>query len=107
MVHHQFRLAIIVRLRRSDFVGSSKTFASRATHDRRAVGHLSRLKYLAELFQVFFARGAVRVRPDVQRYIQINEPASDAGETRSVKLSPHRTSDSLERVSPSMGFGRL
>src|SRR6516162_2372664 len=107
MVHHQFWLAIAVRFRRVVLVGSSKTFAFRATHDRRAVGHLSRLKYLAELFQMFFARGAVRVRPDVQRYIQINETAPDAGETGSVKLSPHRTSDSLERVSPSMGFGRL
>src|SRR5262245_2252722 len=107
MVHHQFRLATTIRLRRSDFVGSSKTFASRTTHDRRAVGHLSRLKHLAELFQMFFARGAVRIRANVQRYIQINETPSDASETGPVQLSPHRTSDSLKRVSPSMGFGRL
>src|SRR5215472_9116810 len=107
MVHHQFRLAITIRFRRRDLVGSCKTFASRATHDRRGFVHIARLQYLAELFQVFFARGAVRVRANVQRYIQINETASDAGETGSVKLSPHRTSDSLERVSPSMGFGRL
>ena len=65
MVRYQFRLAIPVRLRRGDFVGPSKTFAFRATHDRRAVGHIARFKHLAELFQVFFARRAVRVRPDL------------------------------------------
>ena len=63
--------------------------------------------HLAELFQVFFARGAVRVRPDVQRHIQINETASNAGEARSLQLSPHRTSDPLERLSASLGVGRF
>src|SRR6266436_2233823 len=100
-------MAVPVYLWRGDLVSSSKTFASRATHDRRAVVRIPRLKYLAELFQMFFARGAVRVCPDVQRHIQINETASDDGETGSVKLSPHRTSDSLERVSASVDVGRF
>src|SRR5438552_13325028 len=98
-------MAVPVYLWRGDLVGSSKTFASRATHDRRAVMHIPRLKYLAELFQMFFARGAVRVCPDVQRHIQIDETASDDGETGSVTLSTHWTSESLDRVSTPVTVG--
>src|SRR6266480_4178275 len=100
-------LAVPVYLWRGNLVSSSKTFASRTTCDRRPVMHIPRLKYLAELFQMFFARGAVRVCPDVQRHIQIDETASDDGETGSVKLSSHWTSDSLERVSASVDVGRF
>ena len=84
-----------------------KKSAQSLRHYRRPSVHIARLKYLAQLFQVFFARRGVRVRADVQRHIQINETASDAGETRSVQLSPHRTPNSLQRVSASMGIGRF
>src|SRR5213596_2133993 len=56
---------------------------------------------------LFFSRRTVRVRPDVQRHIQIDETASSAGEARSLQLSPHRTSDPLERVSASVDVGRF
>src|SRR5262249_1360046 len=107
VVRYQFRVATALRLRRSDLVSSSKTFASRATHHRRIAVHIPGFKHLAELFQVFFSRRAVRVSPNGQRHVEIDETASNAGEARSLQLSSHGTSHSIEYLPASLGTGRL
>src|SRR4029077_14992534 len=107
MVHHQFWMAVPVYLWRGDIARAPEKSAQSLRHDRRPSVHIARLIGLAQLLPVQFARGAVRVRPDVQRYVQMDEPASNAGETRSLQLSPSRTSNPLERVSASLDAGRL